>query len=266
MISARLALSLSFLLCACGNTARPGGDGGRVDGGRLDGGSDLGPYDSGGDTPPDIGIDSPTSDLGADAATADAGRDAGSVDAGHDAGVTDAGPRVDAGTTTIECVPVVPPNELNSGIVLSPGFWSGFRFQITSARTATSIGLNVQNEGAAGGTVFGAIIALTDMSDMPDSAALTTSDVLVTTTFALGAPGASHTVSGTISTALAPGWYAVMFGLGAFGATGTSGSIHSNSGGGGCTSGGGYPFTIRQSDGMFILQGATPNFFIVTSP
>ena len=68
--------------------------------------------------------------------------------------------------------------------------------------------------------------------------------------------------SGPVSATLAPGWYAAVFGTGAFGATLGSATVHSNSGSGGCASGFGFPFSIRQSDGMLILQGATPHFVV----
>jgi hypothetical protein len=100
------------------------------------------------------------------------------------------------------------------------------------------------------------------MSDVPDAPDLTGSDVIATTTVSLPGGASSATVSSPIGAVLTPGWYAAVFGAGAFGATITSATVHSNSGTGGCGSGYGYPFSIRQSDGMFVLQAATPHFAV----
>jgi hypothetical protein len=110
-------------------------------------------------------------------------------------------------------------------------------------------------------------VHLTDGSDMPDDPAIAGSDVLMRTTFAYPAsPGVPIVSAGPLDIMLPPGWYAVVFGTGAFGGTAT-GTIPSG-GGAGCISspGSSYPFTIRQSDGMFILQGAQPHFFVEVAP
>ncbi|MCZ7687295.1 MAG: hypothetical protein M5U28_54585 [Sandaracinaceae bacterium] len=180
-------------------------------------------------------------------------------DAGSDAG-TDAGL---AGTpVTLECVPAVAGNETASGMVLSAGFWTGFRFQVSAGSdlTTTAIAINVRSSSA--GTIFGAIVRLTSMTDAPDAADLTGGDVAAMTTLSVPGGPSSATVSAPITATLSPGWYAAVFGTGAFGATLASATVHSNSGTGGCGSGFGYPFTLRQSDGALILQAATPHFAV----
>jgi hypothetical protein len=103
--------------------------------------------------------------------------------------------------------------------VLSAGFWPGFRFQVPpgAAVTATSIGVNLQSGGA--GTIFGAIVRLTGSSDAPDAPDLTGADVLAIATITVPGGALSVTATEAIAPTLAPGWYAAVFGTGAFGAT-----------------------------------------------
>lgn len=216
-------------------------------------------------------IDAPTLDAGRDAPALDAGRadagpaDAGAVDAGtSDAGASDAGP---AGTL-IQCTPPIPPGA-TAGILFSPNFWSGFRFDIPGPVPArvTRVGIQLTPEPGPG-TIFAALVRLTDANDFPDDPALGGGDVLTVVSIAVPATaGTSVVVSATLDQTLAPGWYAVVYGTGAFGATLASGNIPS-AGGGGCRSlgAGRFPFTIRQSDGMFILQGAEPHMFVELGP
>jgi hypothetical protein len=56
-----------------------------------------------------------------------------------------------------------------------------------------------------------------------------------------------------------------IFGTGAFGATLPSGTIHSNGFAGPCI-GGQFPFSLRRSDGMVILQAASPHMLVELSP
>jgi hypothetical protein len=198
----------------------------------------------------------------ADASVMDASADASTADAsGADATTPDASPTDGAPTVAFMCVPAVSGNELNPGLVLSSMFWPGFRFEVPAGAsvTTTAIGLNVQSSSA--GTVFAALVRLTSMSDAPDAADLTGSDVLATTTVALPGGASSVTATAPIGVTLTPGWYAAVFGTGAFGATIASASVHSNAGDR-CMSPYGYPFSIRQSDGMLILQAVSPHFVV----
>ena len=257
-------------LLACGCAA----GGARTDGGALDasGGTDVGRADA-----PDAGAaDTGAADgAGADTGPLDVGvmdgglPDTGSPDTGPpDTGPPDTGPR-DAGppdtgppTTPVSymCVPAVMGNELNSGIVLNSNVWSGFRFEVTGLTTMTTTSMELNMRSATGGTVFAALVRLTDRNDRPDASNLTSPDVLTTKIITVPGGSSSATLSVSVTVALTPGWYAAVFGTGAFATSLTGGTIHSNSGGGGCGSGYGFPFSIRQSDGAFILQGATPHF------
>jgi hypothetical protein len=209
--------------------------------------------------------DSGARDASADASARDGGRDAGArdvgVDASSDAAFVDGGPL----GTLIQCAPPVPAGP-SAGISFSSNFWSGFPFQLTgSGGHITRIGTQITPDGA--GTIFGALVRLTGPGDMPDDPSIAGADVVMRNVIPVPASGGVPVVvSGALDVVLPPGWYAIVFGTGAFGGTAT-GNIPSG-GGAGCISspGSGYPFTIRQSDGMFILQGAEPNFFVEVAP
>ena len=189
-------------------------------------------------------------DGGADASPPDAGE----ADAASDASLGDASTSV-----AFVCAAPVLPNDSSSGMVLSASFWPGFRFEVPAGAgvTATSIGLTIDSSG---GSIFAAIVKLTGPTDAPDAADLSGSDVVVTTPITL--PSGNTSVAAPIDTVLGPGWYAAVYGTGAFDATIASATIHSNSGAGGCGSGFGFPFTLRQTDGSLILQAATPHMAV----
>lgn len=248
-----LAALLLLMGCDAGSEAADAGadasvprDAGsvRIDAGRrdagADGGMDAGPLVDGG----------ATIDAGDDASLPDAGE----ADAASDASAFDGGTAI-----AFVCAEPVLPNESSSAMGLSSGFWPGFRFEVSAGAdvAATSIGLTVSSSG---GTLFGAIVRLSGPTDAPDAADLSGSDVVVTTPITL--PSGSATVAAPIDAVLTPGWYAAVYGTGAFGATIASATIHSNSGAGGCGSGFGFPFTLRQSDGSLILQAATPHLVV----
>lgn len=186
----------------------------------------------------------------------DAGSDAPSIDASR---APDAPSGLDAFATsrTLACSPIVPP-EASAGMVFSTNFWPGFRFQVTSATRARRVGLQLAPERA--GSFFGAIVRLSSESDTPDAADLTGTDVVARIDLSMPAAARAIVVDAPADVALEPGWYALVFGTDAVGGTLPS------AGGGGCTSGSGFPFSIRQSDGMLILQGAEPHLFVEVSP
>jgi len=217
---------------------------------------------------PDGGTDAGALDGGRDALVSDAGVDAG-TDAGSDAGSFDAGPTgvctPSAGCLFLECVSTVVPNETMSGMVLSANFWPGFRFQIPTGgdRAVRRIEVNLRSGSASAGTIFTALVRLTGPSDTPDASDLTGADVLTTLVIAVpGGTAVSKTVGADTAITVPAGWYAAVFGTGAFGGTLATATVHSNFGGGMCGGGFGYPFSIRQSDGMFILQSATPHMAV----
>lgn len=230
-------------------------DSARPDSGRRD--TDLNP-DAALDasTPRDAAMDAPSA---MDAARPDA---AASDAAATDAPMRDApSPGTDTGPrgTTIECAPVVP-SSASSGLVFSRMFWPGFRFEVTSSAHASRVGLQITPDRT--GVVQAALVRLTGPSDGPDVADLSGADVLARADVAMPASATAIVVSADVDVALTPGWYALVFGT-----TDVGGSIPS-AGGRGCVSspGSSFPFSIRQSDGTLILQGAEPHLFVELSP
>lgn len=97
----------------------------------------------------------------------------------------------------------------------------GVRFQVTQPVNTGSIGAHLAG-AFDGAEIFGAIILLSGPSDVPDSADLSTPDVLGAAILSL--PALSDEVTATLELSLAPGWYALVLGSGLFGA-GDSGSL-----------------------------------------
>ncbi|MCA9235014.1 MAG: hypothetical protein KDA44_06070 [Planctomycetales bacterium] len=97
--------------------------------------------------------------------------------------------------------------------------FSGVRFELTQATITSQIGGHFFSP--SGGTFFGAIVKLEDEHDFPNSDDLSTPDVLGTTQLTFPMP--SNVAFGDLSVVLDPGWYALVFGSGLFGANGTGG-------------------------------------------
>lgn len=88
----------------------------------------------------------------------------------------------------------------------------GTRFELTTSVHVTNVGGHFEGEG----NIFGAIVALDDLQDMPaDELA---SGVLGSTLIPL--PTVSNDTSAPLDLLLSPGAYALVFGSGKFGATG----------------------------------------------
>ena len=88
----------------------------------------------------------------------------------------------------------------------------GVRFEVTQSDVTDAIG------GVFGfGDLFGAVVQLSGPSDFPDSTNLSTPDVLGTAVIHPAGPADS---SSPLSLALSPGWYALVYGSGQFGASG----------------------------------------------
>jgi len=113
---------------------------------------------------------------------------------------------------------------LVGGSSVSNTVFSGVRFELTQRVAITEISGHVFSP--AGGDFFGAIVALDDSDDFPNSGNLSTPDVLGHTL--LEFPIASAEAFGNLSFPLDPGWYALVLGSGLFGATGNGGMILNN--------------------------------------
>lgn len=110
------------------------------------------------------------------------------------------------------------------GTNVNPDVFVGARFKIDQPVQTTRIGghfyghpLNPSNE------FFGALIQLENAMDFPNSDDLSSADVLGVTTLTFPSP--SDEVFGELSTALDPGWYAVVFGSGLFGTSAVGGAL-----------------------------------------
>lgn len=97
----------------------------------------------------------------------------------------------------------------------------GARFQVTTPVKVYEVGGNLSAKPGVGNQeIFAALVGLADGNSFPQSGRpLDGPDVLATTTLAL--PAASADVSAPIGPVdLTPGWYALVFGSGQFGASG----------------------------------------------
>ncbi len=118
---------------------------------------------------------------------------------------------------------VTDPGPGGGGISISDQQFVMIRFQVSTIDPIRTYEIGGQFGGFRGnGNIFGAIVALTDINDVPDSVDLSTPDVLGTTlipVFNEADPDRSFITSGKLSLELSRGFYAAVFGSGKFGAT-----------------------------------------------
>lgn len=107
------------------------------------------------------------------------------------------------------------------GTNVNPFVFTGVRFELTQPIVTSQVGGHFVERFS--GTFFGAIVALDDAIDSPDSGNLSTPDVLGATTLTFPDPSAE--VSGDLALSLDPGWYALVFGSGLFGTNGQGGAV-----------------------------------------
>lgn len=102
------------------------------------------------------------------------------------------------------------------GISVSNSYWSFQNFELKESTRIGAIGAYFENYGVAQ-TVFAAIVSLDSLFDQPDSVDLSTPDLLSTTLFTVeNSKGADF--QAVVDIFLSPGFYAVGFGQGMFGA------------------------------------------------
>jgi hypothetical protein len=109
----------------------------------------------------------------------------------------------------------VPGTSVNSFV------FTGVRFELTQPVLTSQVGGHFVREAA--GTFFGAIVALDNANDFPNSGDLSTPDVLGAAT--LSFPNPSAEVFGNLALSLDPGWYALVFGSGLFGTAGSGAAL-----------------------------------------
>jgi hypothetical protein len=107
------------------------------------------------------------------------------------------------------------------GSAFTPSGFLASRFFIDEAFRTTRIGGEIGGEfGAGNSKVFAAIVALTGPDDFPDSVDLSTPDVLGHALLPVPEDGLSFLNDAELTVNLTPGWYAIVYGSGRFGATG----------------------------------------------
>jgi len=107
---------------------------------------------------------------------------------------------------------------------VSPNVYTGARFEVTDPILTSQVGGHFVS--ATGGTFFGAIVALDDESDFPDSGDLVSADVLGATELTF--PTLSDEVFSSLALRLEPGWYGLVFGSGLFGTAGDGAAPNNN--------------------------------------
>jgi hypothetical protein len=93
----------------------------------------------------------------------------------------------------------------------------GWRFKVNATTAVTEVGGHL---GAISGNLFAAIISLTALDAMPQGAPFADGTVKASTSFTPPSPSAEFRTP--LSTSLAPGSYALIFGSGKFNASGTA--------------------------------------------
>lgn len=116
-------------------------------------------------------------------------------------------------------------DEQIQGTNVNQSVFVGARFEIATPANVSRIGGHFTAD-SAGGDFFGAIVQLSGPDDLPDSADLSTVDVLGSTLLTFPSPSAD--VYGELEVSLDPGWYGVVFGSGLFGASGAGAALRNN--------------------------------------
>jgi hypothetical protein len=145
-----------------------------------------------------------------------------------------------------------------SGLSLSSEFYAASNFQVLQTVETGSIGGHLKDFESEG-DIFGAIVRTTGPTDRISPSDLEGEDLLGATRILLPYP--SDHVGGNLRVTLEPGWYAVVFGSGRFGADGEGGALLGN------------PhdetsnvYTIRTSDGSSSLFEPGIRFFVDSAP
>jgi len=112
------------------------------------------------------------------------------------------------------------------GSGVTANVFSGVRFQLSKPVKITRVGGHFVDDTRTDSTFFGALARLESDTDFPDSGDLSTPDVVGETTLAF--PDPSTEVFGDLELLLEPGWYALVFGSGLFGATGSGAAVLNN--------------------------------------
>jgi len=127
------------------------------------------------------------------------------------------------GPTGLEWQDILDQNVLGENV--KPNAFTGVRFQLNQPSITSKVGGHFAGP-SPNTTIFGAIIRLDNENDFPDSVDLSTSDVLGTALLTF--TELSDELFGDLTVSLDPGWYALIFGSGLFGATGNGAALLNN--------------------------------------
>jgi hypothetical protein len=157
-----------------------------------------------------------------------------------------------------------------NGFETDPNGFSGVNFQITTPTLVHAIGGHFYGGPTTGnGEIFGALVPVASLTSPPASPTLD-SGVIATTLLTLPPQGTTDTIFGPVNITLDPGFYAVLFGSGKFGATSTFAfvvfSVTSPGFTGPVNTNGVVTYSLRQSDGMQIFDAAGSRFFVSAVP
>jgi hypothetical protein len=118
-------------------------------------------------------------------------------------------------------------NQVVLGANLNSNAFNGVRFELVQPAVIAQVGGHFVGSPNNDAMLFAAIIELDNESDFPDSADLSTPDVLGNAI--LNFPEPSDKVVGDLELSLDPGWYALVFGSGLFGTGGDGAALLNNS-------------------------------------
>ncbi|HEX6963360.1 MAG TPA: hypothetical protein VF175_15945 [Lacipirellula sp.] len=110
------------------------------------------------------------------------------------------------------------------GTNINPFVFTGVRFELLQPAITSQVGGHFTSP--ANGTFFGALVRLDSAEDFPNSASLSTADVLGAAVLDFPLPSAE--VYGELSLSLSPGWYALVFGSGLFTSSGYGSAPRNN--------------------------------------
>lgn len=122
-------------------------------------------------------------------------------------------------------------DETVRGTNVNLAVYTGVRFFLEDPVVTSQVGghfIRLTDNGAffGDGTFFGAIVELDDATDFPDSGDFSTPDFLGAAV--LEFPEESAEVFGDLELRLDPGWYALAFGSGRFGTSGSGAALRNN--------------------------------------
>ena len=104
-----------------------------------------------------------------------------------------------------------------AGLIIGDWNYPMHRFEVTQPVTVGTVGGYFSNTTGSSKDIFSAIIQLSGPTDTPDSLGLTSPDVVARGLVTVGTTAGVY--EGPLPVTLQPGWYALAFGTGAFGAS-----------------------------------------------